>query len=236
MRVHTYLRVLAGVAIVLLWVTAVSAAPAEPAEPPSAETAPGEPAAEQPAPPPATDTAPPEHELIEISVSYGFEVHSSQTPLIHEVRGAVTLVLADWARPFAAYRAIFPFEASNRHGKIEVTPHPIEIGWSAAWQLDRFRLGAGAAFVADRITWSVEALGDELAELSTHARWMLALSPFVEAGWAPAEAARLFVAVGGDLLLNEWTLVVESTEGTHTLVDPHRFQPHVHVGFEFAFL
>ncbi len=199
-----------------------------------------QPAAEEPAPGPRP--TPPEEPSdlpsgrVELAASYFGAYHVAAKQYLNGARVQLAFAPLEWLRVFVAYRLQLPYQVANELASIRVSPHPFEVGAAGTRRLGSFALGGGLAFVADRVTWSVDPIAADVRELRTESRWTVAASPYLSAGFKPNRTTEIFIALGVDLNLYRWDFVVETGAGDRTLVDVDVARPWFAVGVAFSFL
>ncbi len=239
-RFESLALVLRGVAMAFLGGGQIGiTAPAPEPQPPLEKSAPEpQPPTEEPAPEPTPPEEPPDlpSGRVELAASYFGAYHVTADQYLNGVRVRLAFAPLEWLRVFVAYRFQLPYEAANELASIRVSPHPFEVGAAGTWRLGSFALGGGLAFVADRVTWSVDPIAADVRELRTESRWTVAASPYLSAGFKPNRTAEIFIALGVDLNLYRWDFVVETGAGDRTLVDVGVARPWFAVGAAFSFL
>ncbi|MDD5309957.1 MAG: hypothetical protein PHU25_21785 [Deltaproteobacteria bacterium] len=187
------------------------------------------------APPPP----PPEPErpgMLEASVSYGLSFYSDEALLVHGARIGASVLPAEWARLFAAYRIEVPFRIENEQVAMDISPHPLEIGFAIRWRYGSVTLDGGAAFLSDWITWSASPKSDDVLATSPKSRWRGGISPFVLLGWSPVVFSMFYISVSIDALINEKKYVVRAGGGDIEVADPWSARPYFQAGVALSML
>ena len=174
--------------------------------------------------------------MLEASISYGLALYSDQALLVHGARIGASVLPVPWARLFAAYRIEVPFRVENDYVAMDISPHPLEIGFAARWRYGSVTLDGGAAFISDWTTWSASPKSDAVSSASPESRWRGGVSPFLLLGWSPVSFSMFYISVSVDALINERKYVVRARGGDIEVADPWTARPYFQAGVSLSVL
>ena len=174
--------------------------------------------------------------LTELAISYLGSYHAASSRYLNGARVQLSLVPAKWIEAFFAYRIQIPYQGADKLASIRISPHPFEVGTAGIWRFKSLFVGVGAAFIADKVTWSVKPLTSDVYKLGAESRWIFAIAPYFCEGFKPNHSTRIFISLGVDLDLYRWNFVVKTDFSDQILVKRDAARPWFSVGAAFSFL
>ena len=195
-----------------------------------------------PSPPTAANPAPIEAEkcleedrftkearlVLESSVGFGWM--SEQTSLLQSFRGALRVPVKNMGI-FAGYSGTLPVSKDDDLLFLQLTPHPIELGFWASFQKRNFVIRLGTSFVFDILTVTAIPKTDAVERETRSTDYRVAAAPFISVDWYIAPRAFLCLALVAHINLYQNAFYIKEGDTQFEYLSLWPVMPMVQVGF-----
>ena len=192
------------------------------------------PTALQPPPPTETEKSPDklfvEDVRLVLESSVGLGWISEDTSLVQSFRGALRVPIKTMGI-FAGYSGTLPADKEDDLLYLELTSHPIELGFWASFQKKNLVIRLGASFVFDILTVTSIPKADAVERETRSTSYRLAAAPFISADWYIAPRAFLSLALVAHINLYQNAFYIQEDDVRTEYLSLWPVMPMVQLGF-----
>jgi|GEM_PF-5309974 len=174
---------------------------------------------------------------LRLTTGYAGNSFATSIPWQHGIE-----ITADWrVRPplylGAGYRGVFPSRFRSDEVEIELQRNPINlhIGYHGDLKHD-FAMELEVAGTVDLTTRRTIRHGPIITSVGRSIRPVPSASSWLRAHWYPVSNLSIYVAIGFEVMLYQFTYVLARPDGQSVLVAPHTLRAQVAAGFSYGFL